>query len=434
MATTTVPLRSRFSLRLPDSVSALADRDFRVVWVGSAVSLCGTWMQVIAQGLLVLKLWDSAFAVGTINFAGTLPTLALMLFGGVLADQGDKRRILIVTQAVMAALAVLVGILVVTGDMHFWMLVCIAAMLGVVIGYDMPAYQAFLPELVKPEKIGQVVALNSSTFHGSRMVGPAFAAVLIPAFGLAIVYFVNAASFVAVILSLLIVSYRPAKRGDGPRESAIEGLRAGLRHARARPNVRALLLLTGLNTALLFPCLAVLMPFYVKDVLEAGDGVLGWMMASSGVGSVLGALVLIWWGQHGRASRIWFGALAAPLAMAVLAVTREPAVAIAASAALSLAFSLQLGLVTMILQESTPNEFRGRVMSLHGLMFNGMIPFAGLATSVLVVALGLPAVMVLTGAAFAVGAFFVLRFAAGGIDEVVRASHMEYQAVAAGGG
>ena len=232
MATTTVPRRLPFNLRLPDSISALGERDFRVVWLGQAVSMTGTWMQMIAQGLLVLALWNSAFALGALNFANAVPSLIVMLFGGVLADRADKRRILLVTQVVMGVMALLVGLLVVADAVQYWMLIAATIALGVAFGYDMPAYQAFLPELVPPEKIGQVVALNSSTFHGTRMVGPAMAGAIIGVFGIAAAYFLNAASFLAVIFSLLIVRRRHAPRAAGAAMSAIDGLKEGIRHAR----------------------------------------------------------------------------------------------------------------------------------------------------------------------------------------------------------
>ncbi|MEX2245219.1 MAG: MFS transporter [Dehalococcoidia bacterium] len=430
MATTAVPLRARIPLRLPDAVSALGERDFRIMWAGQAVSLCGTWMQVVAQGLLVLQLWDSAFALGAMNFANALPTLLVMLFGGVLADRGDKRRIMLVTQVVMAALALIVGFLIVADLVQFWLLLVVAGVAGVAIGYDMPAAQAFLPELVPPEKIGQVVALNSSTFHGSRMVGPALAGGIIAASSLSVAYFLNAASFVAVILALMVVRSRPVRQAAGHGMSAIHGLREGLRHARGRPNLQALLLLTGLNTAFLFPSMAILSAFYVKDVLDQGEVVLGLLFMASGIGSVVGALMLIWW-TGSRAGRIWAGVIVAPLALCVMALTRQPALAIVAAGVLSLAFSSQLGLVQTIIQESTPAEFRGRVMSLHGIMFNGTMPFAGLASAGLVVALGMPVVMVISAALFGITACWVLRFSAGGIGEVVRLSAVEYEAVAA---
>jgi len=261
----------------------LAERDFRVVWMGQAVSMAGTWMQMVAQGLLVLTLWNSAFALGALNFANAVPSLLVMLFGGVLADRADKRRILLITQTVMAALAVGVGVLIIGGAVEYWMLIIATIALGIAFGYDLPAYQAFLPELVPPQKVGQVVALNSSTFHGTRLVGPALAGVVISVFGLATAYFLNAASFIAVIISLLIVRYRPLPRAsDGV--SAIDGLKEGLRHASKRANLRALLWLTALNTTFLFPVVAVLTPFYVKNVLHEGPGILGLLWAGSGLG------------------------------------------------------------------------------------------------------------------------------------------------------
>jgi MFS family permease len=432
MATTAVPTRLPFGLTLPDSLSALSERDFRIVWSGQAVSLTGTWMQMVAQALLVLELWDSPFALGVMSFANAMPTLLVTLFGGVLADTADKRKILIVTQVIMAMTAALVGVLVVTDNVEYWMLICVTIALGVVIGYDMPAYGAFMPELVPPERIGQAVALNSSTFHGSRMVGPAVAGVVIKAFGFAGAYFLNALSFVAVIGSLLLVRTRHAPDDRGPRVGAIQGLKEGIRHARARPNVQAMLLLTGVNTMLVFPIIAVLMPSYVKGVLDSGAGTLAAIMAASGVGSMLGALALVWWPDELRVVRIWGGALVAPVALLVLAVTREPAVAVAMSGVLSLAFSSQLGLVQMILQESTPNEFRGRVMSLHGMTFTGTLPFAGLGSAALAELIGLPALIVLFAALFGVVSFVTLRFFAGGIDEVVRRSAREYEIIAAG--
>ncbi len=434
MATIEVEARPRlpFGITLPDSLSALRERDFRVVWIGQAISMTGTWMQAIAQGLLVLKLWDSAFGLGLVNFANALPSLVVMLFGGVLADRADKRRILLVTQVIMMLLAAALAVLIVTDRVELWMIVVAAAMLGVAFGYDMPAYQAFLPELVPPQKIGQVVALNSSTFHGTRMVGPAIAGLTVGAFGLATAYFLNAASFVAVIIGLLIVRYRPRPRPAGESSlSAIEGLKQGLRHARGRPHVMVLLMLTALNTTLVFPIIAILTTFYVKGVLHAGDWVVGMVWASSGLGSVLGALALVWWSEQARAARIWLAVLVAPVGLIAMALTREPAVAIGIQAFLSFSFSSQLGLIQMMLQESTPPQFRGRVMSLNGIAFNGTTPFAALAASGLAAVVGLPAVMIGVAVAFGMLGVLLLQFAGGGIGNVVDRARQEYRELAA---
>lgn len=431
---TTAPRASfataRFRFRLPDAVSVLAERDFRVIWTGQAISMVGTWMQMVAQGILVLRLWDSAFALGALTFANAVPSLLVMLFGGVLADRADKRRILIYTQVCMMIAALVIGVFVLTDMVQYWMLLAATVAIGVAFGYDMPAYQAFLPELVPQEKIGQVVALNSSTFHGTRMIGPAIAGMIIGVFGLATAYFLNAASFVAVILSLLIIRHRPAPGHGGPDVSAIEGLKQGIRHVRGRPNIRALLILTSLNTTFLFPVVAILTPLYVKDVLHAGPSVLGLLWAGSGVGAMIGALVLIWWNRQLRALRIWLGVLLAPAGLVVLALTRQPLVAVPVMAGISFAFSSQLGQVQTMIQESTPAQFRGRVMSLHGITFNGTMPFAALISSLAAVAFGLPAVMIVSAALFGLAAVAVLRFAGGGIDQVVAASRAEHDVIA----
>ncbi len=435
MTTTALPPASRFRLALPASVSVLAERDFRLIWLGSAVSLVGTWMQVIAQGIVVLTLWDSPFALGIISFANMAPSLVVMLFGGVLADRAEKRLILIATQGAMALAAAVVGLLVLSGALAFWMLVVVALGLGVAIGYDLPAYQALLPDLVPPEKIGQVVALNSSTFHGTRMVGPAIGGVVIAVLGFAAAYFLNAASFLAVILSLLLIKHRPRALAGGERRlPALEGLREGIRHARGRPNLQAMIALTGLNTIFLFPSIAVLLPYYATDVLGRGATVLALLMAATGVGSMFGALLLIWWADKWREARIWSGALAAPATLVALALSRSPAVSIVAAGMASLAFSAQLGLIQMMIQESTPSRFRGRVMSLHGITFTGSMPLAGLAASGAAVAFGLPAVMAASALASLVSSVWMLRFAGGGIAQVVRDSSLEYEAVIADGG
>jgi MFS family permease len=339
-----------------------------------------------------------------------------------------------VTQAAMAVAAAIVGFLVLTDTLTFGVLLAVAVALGIAIGYDMPAYQALLPELVPPEKIGQVVALNSSTFHGSRMVGPAVAGVVIAATGLAAAYFLNAASFIAVIASLMLLRHRPRLPAEGERRmTALEGLREGISHARGRPNLQALLALTALATTFLFPSIAVLMPYYATDVLDSGATVLGLLMAASGVGSMVGALMLMWWSDHFREARIWFGAIAGPIGLIILALSRTPMISVPAAGLASLAFSSQLGLIQMMIQESTPSRFRGRVMSLHGITFSGSMPLAGLAASGAAVWLGLPVVMAISALLFLLGSAWLLRFAGGGINKVIRDSSHEYEAVIAGG-
>ncbi len=330
----------------------------------------------------------------------------------------------------MCLLALALAFLVVFDAVPFWMIIVAAAALGVAFGYDMPSYQALLPELVPPERISQVVGLNGSTFHGTRMVGPAFAGVIISAFGIATAYFLNALSFVAVIFSLLIIRYRPQPRPDGPRMSALEGLREGIAHTRERPHVRVILMLVALSCTFLFPFMAILSPFYVKEVLGAGPGVLGALWAMSGIGSLLGAMALVWWPTQHRTLRIWIGAGLGPVGLVTMALTRDPVVAVLSAGISSISFSSQLGLFQSMLQESTPQQFRGRVMSLNGIAFNGTIPLAGIAASGLAVWVGLPEVMLAASAVYAVLAVLMLRFAGGGMERIVEKTREEYHQIA----
>jgi hypothetical protein len=179
--------------------------------------------------------------------------------------------------------------------------------------------------------------------------------------------------------------------------------------------------------------LAVLTPYYVKNVLDEGSGTLGLLWAASGTGAMLGALALIWWNEQARSARIWLATLLGPLSLLTMAITRDPALAIFATLVVSFAFSSQLGLIQTMIQESTPQQFRGRVMSLHGITFNGTMPIAGLGASALSVALGLPVVMAVAAVIFLVASVAVLQFAGGGITRVVAASREEFATIAAGG-
>lgn len=416
------------SRRLPAALSVLAERDFRVVWLGEVVSMTGTWMQHVAQSLLVLSLWNSPMALGLVSFGGSMPTALVMLFGGVVADRVDKRRIIIATQLVMAALAVVVGALVASGHADYWMIGVVAVVLGIAVGYDLPAYSAYLPELMPPRRIAEAVALHSATFHGTRMIGPALAGIVIPALGVAAAYFLNAASFLPVVASLLLVRRRrPAD--VAPRRSTIDDLRDGLRYARARPALGALLALQASSSTFLFPTLAILSPYWVTDMLHGSAGTLGAAWTVSGITSVVGAFTIVQWPARARPRCIWAVTLLGPAAMAIMALGPSLPLALAAFGALSLATASLGGIVQAMIQESTPPELRGRVMALYGLSWAVASPVAGLAASALAGTVGLSAVMVASAVLAVALQGLVLARAAGGIRRVVDECADAYGAV-----
>jgi MFS family permease len=317
---------------------ALRNREFALFWSAQAVSQTGTWMQQFAQGWVVTNLASSAFALASVNLAASIPILLLTPFGGVAADRMDRRRILLVTQSVLAMLAVALGMLIHAGHLHLWHIWLIAGLLGVATAYDLPAYQSFFPHLVEREDLPQAIALNQATFHGSRIVGPAIASWFVAAWGMAAAFFANSASFLAVIGSLLVIKPRAAIGGTAHRKLS---LAEGVRYVREQPQIMALLGLTVMTTTFVFPNAATLMPFYAKHVLVIGPGGLGVMMAVSGIGAFLGAVFLLVLPRQFRLSWITPALVVITLALCALASSRRLAFSVTAVAIVSFGIAKQ---------------------------------------------------------------------------------------------
>ena len=379
---------------------ALRNREFALFWSGQAISQTGTWMQQFAQGWVVTTLASSALALASVNLAASIPILILTPFGGVAADRMERRRILLVTQSALAALAVVMGVLIDADCLHLWHVWLIAALLGVATAYDLPAYQSFFPQLVEREDLPQAIALNQATFHGSRIIGPAIASWLVARWGMAAAFFANGASFLAVIGSLLLIRPRAAMvdRTAHMRLSMAEGVR----YVRQRPNMIALLGLTTITTVFVFPNVATLMPFYVKHVLHVGPGGLGTIMAVSGTGAFLGALFLLALPRRARIGWIMTALVLIALTLSSLAWSRDLALSVAATAILSFGISSSLGVTSIMVQESVPDALRGRVMSLYSLAFTGAAPFAALAVARLADVIGMRRELLLAAALYGI--------------------------------
>ncbi len=390
-------------LRLPESLAVLCQRDFRLYWLGQAVSLTGTWAQGMAQSWLVLGLTSSAFALGVVNFASAIPTLLLALLGGAAADRLDKRRILLATQVAMLLLALALGVLVALEWVQYWHVVLIALLLGIAIAYDLPANQALVPELVEREQIHRAIALNGAIFHGSRLVGPALAGLVIAVVGLAGGFFLNALSFVAVIASLLAIRSRgvPAEAGRG---SQVRAILEGPAYVRSQPRIAAMLGFTALTAAFVFPNLAIMMPVYARDVLQVGVAEMGLIMAASGLGALVGSMALLGVRRAQQMQRIGQGVVLLTFSLSALAWVRLFLLALGGVALLSFGVSIAMGLAATVIQQQVAPEVRGRVMGLYSLAFMGVIPFSGLAATALADWVGLPAVMQASGLLYGLGA------------------------------
>jgi MFS family permease len=344
-------------------------------------------MQSFAQGWLVTTLTTSALALGLVNFAFSLPSLLLMPFGGVAADRIDRRTILLWTQGVLLVLAAIMGVLVATGHLQLWHIYLIAVPLGIAAAYEMPAHQAFYPQLIEREDLPLAIPLNQASFHGSRVIGPALGSLVVGLWGTAAAFFANSASFLAVILSLLLIRPRPpAPSSSG---STFGMMREGMEYVRERPAILALLGLTGITTLFIFPNLAVLTPYYAQHVLQVGAGGLGMIMSGSGIGAFIGAALLLGVRAEQRVQRMTIACTVIIGTMSLLAWSQSLWLSTAAAMLQSFCMSQALGLSSVIVQEIIPDHLRGRVMGLYSLMFTGLMPFAAVIIPLLVDRIGM---------------------------------------------
>jgi MFS family permease len=396
----TVPAKDAGSRRQRSVLHVLRSREFALFWSGQTISQTGTWMQQFAQGWVVTTLAGSALALASVNFAASIPMLILMPFGGVTADRMERRRILLITQSVMAVLAVLLGLLIQAHLLRLWHIWLIALLLGMATAYDVPAYQSFYPQLIETEDLPQAIALNQGTFHGSRIIGPAIASWFVALWGMAAAFFANGVSFLAVIGSLLLIKRRGATVAN--RASTRLFMAEGVRYVRERRNILALFGLTAITTIFVFPNVAVLMPFYAKHVLQVGPAGLGAIMAVSGVGALLGATLLLVLPRRIRIRWIIAALVLVTIAVCVLGWSRNLALSVAAAAIVSFGISSSLGVASIMVQESVSDAFRGRVMSLYSLAFTGVMPFAALAVARVADVIGMRRELLFAAVAYAI--------------------------------
>lgn len=375
---------------------------------GETVSMLGTWMQQMAQGWVLAGLTSSAFTLGLVNFASGIPMLALTMFGGVVADRFDKRYILLLALVAQAALAVAIGWLVGQGRIEVWHIVAAGVCLGVVIAFEMPAASALVPELVKKEELRAAIAVDRSTFHATRLAGPALGGWLIAKLGLSAAFYANALSFGALAIALLTIRPRAIEK---PPDNGIEhtGMKEGIAYVRGDRPTLAMISLLASATLCVSPFFMILMPLYSQRVLHIGPEQHGWLMASSGIGAFVGSVWLLSIATARRRAYM-FGSIALiTVAMLGLAAALSLPMAIAAMISLTLGTSTVFGLANTIVQERAPDYIRGRVSAISGLSFFGVLPFSGLIVSKLADFIGLRLAMGSAALTFGLVATLLLR-------------------------
>jgi MFS family permease len=389
--------RSRAALML----RALRHRNFQLFFSGQLISLIGTWMQSIAEAWLVYRLTGSSLKLGAVGFANQIPVFLIAPLGGIVADRYNRQRVVICTQVASMTLAAVLATLTLSGLIRVPYVFVLAALLGVVNAFDIPARQAFLVDMVGKEDLMNAIALNSSMFNGARIVGPAIAGILVASIGEGWCFFANAVSYVAVIIGLIMM------RVGSPAKLAAEGsplnhILEGFRFVRRTGPIRSLLLLLGLISLVAMPY-TVLMPVFADRILHGGARGLGILMGATGVGALLGALTL--------ASRSGLSGLGRWIALScggfgfflvLFSLSRHFWMSAALLLPVGFCMMLEMSSSNTLIQAMVPDQLRGRVMSVYSMMFMGMAPFGALFGGALAERLGAPAT-VMMGAVACIG-------------------------------
>lgn len=361
----------------PTGLRAFRHRDFRLFWSGQLISLVGTWMQSVGQAWLVLELTHSPFRLGVIGALQFGPMLVLSFVAGALADRVRKRRLIILTQSALMLQAFALAALDWTGHIQYWHVAALAALYGVANTLDLPARQSFVVELVGKSDLINAIGLNAAVFNGARVVGPAVAGLLIARFGVAPAFLVNGLSFLGVLAALAAIRTEgePRPRGAGTLGQEIF---EGVRYAAATPIV-ALILGLLFVVSLFVLNMNVIVPLVARDVLHADARGFGLLMASLGVGAVLGAVVLAATGRTRPPLALLIGAaLVTSAGLLALAAARQFWLAAAALGVAGFAQIVCMAGCNTTVQLTAPDELRGRVMGLYALVFVGTTPFGAL--------------------------------------------------------
>lgn len=408
----TAPVESNVALEMaevrPSAFQALKEKNYRAFWTGSFLSNIGTWMQSVAQGWLVLQLTNSAFWLGLVGFASSLPSLIFSLMGGVLADRMDRRRLLFVTQSIMMLSAVIVGVLTAAHVVVISEIILLGFLSGLANSVNGPAYQATLPDLVGEKDLHNAIALDSSQFNLSRVIGPTLGGLALASFGIAACFFLNAASYLALLGALWLI--RLPGNGEKRESSVWRDLIEGIRYARKTPVILVLLMIIVVMSLFGMPYVTML-PVFARDILGGGAAGLGYMYGAAGIGAVVGTLILAVMGdiQHKGITILSCSALFG-LFIFLFASSHNFHVSLLFLSLVGLMMIGGLTLAKTLLQTIAAVEMRGRVMSMYFFSAVGFFPLGNLLAGTLAGWRGAPFALKFGGAAVCLFSATMLLF------------------------
>jgi MFS family permease len=416
---------------VPRFTRALRHRNYRLFFSGQLISLVGTWMQQVAEAWLVYRLTGSAALLGVAGFASQIPVFLLATIGGTVADHSNRHRILVITQTTSMVLPLILAALVFTGHVRVWHVFALAATLGVVNAFDVPARQAFVVEMVGKDDLVNAIALNSSIVNGARTIGPAVAGVLLAAVGEGWCFLLNGLSYLAVITGLLLMQL-PARDKHLHHPPALAATVEGFRFVRRSTPIRDLLLLVGL-VSFAGMSYSVLMPIFADSILHGGAKGLGLLMASAGFGSLCGALSIASRSStRGLGRIVGISALTFGAGLMVFALSRAFWLSAVLLFVVGMSMITQAASTNTLIQSMVPDELRGRVMAVYAMMFMGMSPIGALVQGALAERIGAPYTLVIGGGICVAGAI-VFNIRLPGLRIVAR-QLLDAQRVAAGVG
>jgi MFS family permease len=370
-------------------------RDFRLMWFGSCTSSIGTWMQIVAQGWLIYRLSHNARLLALDQVLGGLPIFLFSLFTGVIADRVDRGKILLGSQYVQMFSASVLTVLVATGVVHVWHILCLSFLSGTAQAFGAPAYSALIPTLVEKEDMPNAIALNSIQFNVAVMIGPALAGQALAKLGETWCFGLNAFSFLAPIITLSIITTRflPVKTS----ESMFTSLKQGIQFARKQVSMEALIVLAFCMTALGMP-MRTYIPVFVKDIFHRGPETYGNLLSLMGLGSILGSLAIAGAGNMKRKGLIALGALIC-LGAGISAFALSKSLPLSGIVLVLVGASMMAVFATVnsLVQLITTNEMRGRVMSVYNFAFRGGMPMGNLLSGWLVPIFSAPVVLGVNG-------------------------------------
>jgi len=364
-------------------------------------------MQQIAQSWLVFDMSKSPFMLGLDAFLGQVPIILFSLFGGVIADRMDRRRLLLASQYVQMTSAFLLTILIATGYIRVWHILCLSFVVGTAQSFGGPAYQALVPSLVSREDLSNAIALNSIQFNLARVIGPVLGGEALTRYGASWCFGLNGLSFIAVVFSLFMlkIDFMPGKASI----SILSSMREGFGFIRNQGAMQGLIAIAFCMTLFAFPMLS-FFPVFVRDVFHGGPKYYELLLSTSGVGSVVGALGVAWLGNVKNKGMVALGGLLVLGAcIAGFSLSRNLVLSCVLvfinGATLMLCFSMISSLVQLI----TSHEMRGRVMSVYNVAFRGGMPIGSIMTGYFLKFFSAPAVITVNGLLLvAVGAYFLL--------------------------